>query len=92
MERSHKEPQLRRLPFDESEKGRLRPQPLRLAAYEQVKDVLLVEPGLQPLRLPLHAWNGEQVVVAVWQFVGNLKFQNHFTIEHSPKKIITKLF
>ena len=60
--------------------------PLQVA-YEQVKDVLLVEPGLQPLRLPLHALNGEQVVVAVWQFVGNLKYQNCFIIEHSLKKL-----
>ena len=49
--------------------------------------MLLVEPRLQPLRLRLHALNGEQVVVAVWQFVGNLKYQNCFIIEHSPKKI-----
>ena len=72
-EHIHKELQLRRQPSDELETEQLRQLPPLQVAYEQVKDGLLEGPELQPLRRLLRALNGEQVVVVVWQFVGNLK-------------------
>ena len=67
---------LQRRPFDVLEKEQLRLLPLQQVAYEQVRDVLQEELVLLPPRLLLRALNGEQVVVAVWRFVGNLKCQN----------------